>query len=215
MNVAVRDHWDTVYRTRPEARTSWHRARLDTSLRLLEALDLDAGAPVIDVGAGRSTFVDDLLARGLRAVSVLDIADEALVQARERLGTAGGRVHWIVGDATALELPAAHYALWHDRAVFHFLVEADARARYAATLARAVRPGGHAIVATFAPDGPERCSGLPVRRYAAAALAAEFAPAFSLVASERDLDRTPAGGEQAFTYVLLRRVGAEDQDTRC
>jgi SAM-dependent methyltransferase len=215
MNVADRHHWDAVYRTRPDAQTSWHRAHLDVSLRLLDALDLDVDAPVIDVGGGRSTFVDDLLARGLHEVSVLDIAAEALAQARERLGTAGGHVRWIAGDATAVELPAAHYALWHDRAVFHFLVDAHARARYAATLARAVRPGGHAIVATFAPDGPQRCSGLPVCRYDAAALAAEFAPAFSLVAAERDLHRPPAGGEQAFTYVLLRRAGAEDQGIRC
>lgn len=215
MNVEVRDHWDAVYRTRPDARTSWHRARLDTSLRLLDALDLDADAPIVDIGGGRSTFVDDLLERGHRDVSVLDIAAEALAQARARLGAAGDRVHWIAADVTVVELPATRYALWHDRAVFHFLVDAEARARYAATLARAVRPGGHAIVATFAPDGPARCSGLPVCRYAAATLAAAFAPAFSLVASERDLHRTPTGGEQAFTYVLLRRVGAEDQGIRC
>jgi SAM-dependent methyltransferase len=215
MNVEVRDHWDAVYRTRPDARTSWHRARLDTSLRLADALDLDADAPIVDIGGGRSTFVDDLLERGHRDVSVLDIAAEALAQARARLGAAGDRVHWIAADVTVVELPATRYALWHDRAVFHFLVDAEARARYAATLARAVRPGGHAIVATFAPDGPAQCSGLPVCRYGAAALAAGFAPAFSLVASERDLHRTPAGGEQAFTYVLLRRVGAEDQGIRC
>lgn len=214
MSVAAH-HWDAVYRTRADARTSWHRARLDTSLRLLEATGLDVDAPIVDIGGGRSSFVDDLLARGHRDVSVLDISVEALAQARERLGAAGGRVHWIGGDVTSVELPAARYALWHDRALFHFLADAEARSRYAATLARALRPHGHAIVATFAADGPERCSGLPVRRYDAASLAAQFSPAFSLVASERDLHRTPAGAEQAFTYVLLRRSGAEDQETRC
>ncbi|MBA8884246.1 class I SAM-dependent methyltransferase [Dokdonella fugitiva] len=208
MNTALRHHWDAVYRTRADTQTSWHCAHLDTSLRLLDALGLDAGAPVIDVGGGRSTFVDDLLARGLREVSVLDVAGEALAQARARLGASAAQVHWIAGDATTVELPAAHFAAWHDRAAFHFLVDADARRRYATTLACTVRPGGHAIIATFAPDGPERCSGLPVRRYDAAALAADFTPAFSLVAAERDLHRTPAGGEQAFTYVLLRRAGA-------
>ncbi|HEU4665705.1 MAG TPA: class I SAM-dependent methyltransferase [Dokdonella sp.] len=208
-------HWDAVYRARPDDRTSWHRARLDASLRLLDAIGLDPDAPIVDIGGGRSSFVDDLLARGHRDVSVLDVSLEALAQVRERLGAAGGNVHWIGADVTSVELPPARYALWHDRAVFHFLVDAHARSRYAAMLARSVRAGGHAIVATFAPDGPERCSGLPANRYDAASLAVQFAPAFALIESERDLHRTPTGAVQAFTYALLRRGGAEDREIRC
>ena len=112
---------------------------------------------------------------------------------------------WIEGDICSIAIDAARYALWHDRAMFHFLADAAARARYVAQAARAVRPGGHAIVATFAADGPDRCSGLPVMRYDARALAAAFAPAFEALADSRELHRTPWGSEQAFTYVLLRR----------
>jgi len=206
MNAARGEHWQRVYREKSETQTSWFRPHLDESLRRIDGLGLAPDDAVIDVGGGRSSLVDDLLARGLRDVTVLDLAEGALDAARARLGADAARVHWIAADVTRAQLPPAHYALWHDRAVFHFLTDAAERARYVAQTARALRPGGHAVIATFAPDGPERCSGLPVARYDADALAAEFAPVFVHVDHGRELHRTPWDAEQAFTYVVLRRV---------
>jgi SAM-dependent methyltransferase len=198
-------HWDAVYREKAESGTSWYRPKLDASLRLVTDAGLDPEAPAIDVGAGRSTFVDHLLDHGVRDVTAVDLSAEALKQLRGRLGARGDAVTWRVGDIAALPLPAAYFGLWHDRAVFHFLVDADARARYVAQAAAAIRPGGHLLVATFAPHGPERCSGLPVRRYDADALAAEFAGAFDVVSRVAEDHITPFGKIQPFTYVLLRR----------
>jgi SAM-dependent methyltransferase len=198
-------HWDGVYRDKDEAQTSWFRPRLDESLRLIDTLRLAPDAPLIDIGGGRATLVDDLLVRGFRDVSVLDLSDVALTQAQRRLGTKAPAVHWLVGDVVTLELPTAHYALWHDRAVFHFLSEAAERTRYVAKAARAVRGGGRALIATFAPDGPERCSDLSVCRYDAGMLEAMFAPAFELASSSRHIHVTPGGSPQPFTHVLLRR----------
>lgn len=197
-------HWEQVYRGKGERETSWFREHLETSLALIDGLELGRATAVIDVGGGRSTLVDDLLARGYTDLSVLDLSESALAQSRERLGAAGVTVAWHVADVTHAALPDAHYGLWHDRAVFHFLVDEAARAAYVAQAARAVRPGGYAIVATFAPDGPEKCSGLPVRRHSAEALAAAFAPAFGLVGQAREEHRTPWDSAQAFVYALLQ-----------
>lgn len=200
-------HWEGVYRGKAERETSWYREHLATSLALIDALALDKATPVIDIGGGRATLVDDLLARGYTDVAVLDLSESALAQARERLGATGANVAWHVADATRAALPEAHYGLWHDRAVFHFLVDEAAREAYVAQAARAVRPGGHAIVATFAPDGPEKCSGLPVRRYAASELAAAFAPGFERVRDLHEEHATPWGAAQPFTWVVLARTG--------
>ncbi len=204
-NPVLVDHWQAIYRDKSEAQTSWFRAHLDESLRLIDELHLPAATPLIDVGGGRSTLADDLLARGFVDVTVLDIAESALAAMRERLGADAARLHWLVADITEAALPAARYGLWHDRAVFHFLVDEVARKRYVARAAASVRVGGHAIIATFAADGPERCSSLRVRRYDADALAAEFQPAFDCVAVAREEHRTPWGDTQPFTYVVLRR----------
>ena len=204
-NPAV-DHWQAIYRDKSEAQTSWFRAHLDESLRLIDALHLPVATPVIDVGGGRSTLAEDLLARGFTNVTVLDIAESALAAMRARLGAEAARTHWRVADITEAELTAAHFGLWHDRAVFHFLIDEVARKRYVAQAAGSVRVGGHAIIATFAADGPERCSSLPVRRYDADTLAAEFHPAFERVAAAREEHLTPWGATQPFTYVMLRRT---------
>ncbi|MFC4528401.1 class I SAM-dependent methyltransferase [Dyella halodurans] len=205
MSTSLQTHWDTVYREKGEEQTSWFRPRLDASLQLIDALDLPRDQAVLDVGGGRSTLVDDLLQRGFVDVSVLDLSAVAMAEAKQRLGTQAASVRWIAGDVTAVELPAARYALWHDRAVFHFLTEAAEQSRYVDAAARAVKPGGHLVVGTFATDGPERCSGMLVARYDAITLAAAFAPAFTQVTHGRDVHRTPSGHEQAFTYVVLRR----------
>ncbi|GAB3034469.1 class I SAM-dependent methyltransferase [Oleiagrimonas citrea] len=205
MNASRQDHWQTVYRGTSEQQTSWYRPHLDASLRSIDALDLPHDAPVIDVGGGRSTLVDDLLDRGFRDLTVLDLSEAALAQSRARLGAQTASVHWLADDVTETEMPAARYALWHDRAVFHFLIEDIAQQRYLDAAAHATREGGYVIVATFAADGPERCSGLPVARYDAGTLAARFAPHFECVDACRDVHRTPFDTEQPFTYLTLRR----------
>jgi SAM-dependent methyltransferase len=203
--MSDRSHWDGTYVQKGATSVSWYRPHLDLSLALIRQAAPRREAAIIDVGGGAATLVDDLLADGYRDLSVLDIAPEALALARNRLGPAGDRVAWIVGDITRVGLPAARYDLWHDRAVFHFLTDEDARRRYVAAVLHAVRPGGAVIVATFAPDGPETCSGLPVARYDAASLHGEFGASFELLDSRRESHLTPAGREQRFVYCFCRR----------
>ena len=202
-------HWQDVYAGKSETQTSWFRPHLDESLRLIDSRRLSADCALIDVGAGRSTLVDDLLARGFRDLTALDISAAALTQARRRMAVSGDLVRWIHGDVLTAELPAARYDLWHDRAVFHFLTDPIQQERYAAVAARCVREGRYLLVATFALDGPDKCSNLPVCRYDAAGLAARFAPAFVPVANAREEHRTPFDSVQAFTYLLLRRTNTE------
>jgi SAM-dependent methyltransferase len=202
-------HWDAVYREKPVDQTSWSRGHLDESLRLIDSLAVAPDAPVIDVGGGRSSLVDDLLSRGYSDVTVLDIAGPALDAARARLGSDALRVHWQVTDIVAAKLPPAHFNLWHDRAMFHFLVDTALRQRYVAQVAQSVRSGGYAIIATFAADGPERCSALPVCRYDVDALAAQFCADFDCVDGARELHVTPWGAAQPFTYAVLRRTNSK------
>jgi SAM-dependent methyltransferase len=202
-----KEHWQRVYATRAPESLSWFQAEPSLSLEWIEAATPDRDAPILDVGGGASTLVDGLLDRGYRDLTVLDLAAPALDAARRRLGARAGRVSWREADLLAEPLAAASVALWHDRAVFHFLVDAADRARYAERAAHAIRPGGHALLATFAADGPRRCSGLEVRGYAAPELALELGTSFELVDERREEHRTPAGAVQRFQYVLLRRKG--------
>ena len=202
MNVG---HWQEVYGSRGETQTSWFRPHLDRSLAFIEGLGLALDTPIVDVGGGRSTLVDDLLARGYLDLTVLDLSAEALAQSRARLDGRAQGVQWLTGDVLELDLPAGHYGLWHDRAVFHFLTEARAQDRYAECARRSLRAGGFLLVATFAEDGPERCSGLPVCRYGADALAERFGAGFERMADGREEHRTPADALQVFTYLVLRR----------
>jgi len=203
-SMAGKPHWEKLYATKSAGELSWYRDRLDTSLELIERAHLTAGAAIIDVGGGASTLADDLLRMGFRDVTVLDISAGALAQARQRLGAISGNVHWIEGDATISNLAPEHYDLWHDRALFHFLAGAGEISAYVTVATSAVKPGGFLILATFAPDAPEKCSGLPVHRYGAEKLAAQF-PAFALVESRREEHRTPAGKIQPFTCVLMQK----------
>lgn len=193
-------HWETVYRTRQPDEVSWYRPHLDVSLRLIEEASPDRDAQIVDVGGGESTLVDDLLARGYRNLSVLDISSLALDVAKERLGVSASTVNWLPGDVTTFAFTRHGYDVWHDRAVFHFLTESRQRAAYVRQVAHAVKPGGHVIVATFGPEGPTRCSGLNVVRYGADALHREFGARFQLVKHLAELHRTPAGSVQQFTY---------------
>lgn len=199
------EHWEEVYGERAPDAVSWYQPHVTRSLALIEATGPGPETAVIDVGGGASTLVDDLLARGLTDLTVLDLSQTALDAARTRLGKAGEAVIWLQGDITSLTLEADRYDLWHDRAVFHFLTDAADRRVYLANLERALKPGGHLIMATFAEDGPEQCSGLPVCRYSPDALAAELGPGFELLERRRELHHTPGGKEQAFNYCRFRR----------
>lgn len=198
-------HWETVYRQKDARSVSWFRMHLEDSLALLEQAGLDAGSQLIDVGGGASTLVDDLLDRGVARVCVLDLSAAALSVAQARLGARAAAVDWRVGDITTQQLPAAAFTHWHDRAVLHFLTDAAATAAYARQARQALQPGGYAVIGGFAPDGPERCSGLTVARRSADDIAAVMGEGFELIDARRQIHHTPGGAAQSFAYALLRR----------
>jgi SAM-dependent methyltransferase len=201
-------HWDTVYATKATDAVSWYRPHLERSLALIERAAPDHHAAMLDVGGGASTLVDDLLVRGYRDLSVLDISAQALRAARERLGTAADAVNWFATDLLDAPLPEARYDLWHDRAVFHFMTEAEQRASYLRQLTYALKPDGHVVLATFGPDGPIKCSGLDTLRYSATELAHTLGDGFALIDSTLELHPTPFGTTQQFLYTLFRRTPA-------
>jgi SAM-dependent methyltransferase len=206
--ASTRDRWDEVYGRLAVDRVSWYRPHLEQSIALIEDVCPDRGAAIIDVGGGASTLVDDLLARGFTNLTVLDISAKALDAARGRLGERAASVRWLTGDVTRVPFATGAYDLWHDRAVFHFLRDEADRRRYVAAVRSALKPGGHVIIATFGPDGPERCSGLEVVRYSPEALHAEFGGDFEPVRSTREVHQTPAGKDQPFTTCLFRLSAA-------
>lgn len=195
-----KDHWEKVYQTKPASTVSWFQEHAERSLELIKSIEQSKASNIIDVGGGASTLVDDLLAEGFEHLSVLDLSANALNVARSRLGEAGKGVQWIVGDITTVKLPEQAYDVWHDRAVFHFLTEPAQRAAYVDQVMRAVKPGGHVIVATFAHDGPNQCSGLPVMRYTPGELHGQFGAAFQLLEHASEAHRTPMGNVQHFVY---------------
>ena len=204
--MAQREHWERIYRSKAASDVSWYQAAATVSLELIRRVAPDLNAPIIDVGGGASTLVDGLLDLGYHAVTVLDLSGAALEVARNRLGPRASRVTWVEGDILTVPF-ASRFAVWHDRAVFHFLTDPQDRERYVGRTRDAVQPGGHAIVASFAPDGPTRCSGLEVVRYSPEEMHAEFGAGFRLVDSVREEHHTPSGATQAFVYCLCR-VGA-------
>lgn len=197
-------HWERVYQTKEPNAVSWYSAHLDRSLALIRKAAGDTQAAIIDVGGGESTLVDDLLSLGYRDLTVFDLSSTALQVTRQRLGVASDTVRWVAGDITLADMPRHRYDVWHDRAVFHFLTEPEQRAIYVRQVAKAVKPGGHVIVATFAPDGPEQCSGLQVARYDAASLHGQFGAKFRLLESQRETHKTPFGTAQQFVYCYCK-----------
>lgn len=197
-------HWNAAYSTKGEGGVSWFEDWPAPSLELIAQTGAGLDASLIDIGGGASRLVDAWLSGGRGHISVLDISQAAIDMARARLGAAAQRVDWIVGDVTRWQ-PARTYDIWHDRATFHFLTDPADRLAYAERLRAAVAPSGRAIIATFAPDGPERCSGLPVLRYDPQTLAETIGPPFVLVDSRRHVHATPAGSAQAFQFSVLRR----------
>lgn len=203
--MPAKNHWDRVYTSKPTDAVSWYQPHADQSLHMIRDAGLPLSASIIDVGGGASTLVEDLLAQGFTNLSVLDLSAAALSAVRQRLGVAADTVRWIEGDVTQLALPQHAYDLWHDRAVFHFLTDPGQRQAYVSAVLRAVKPGGHVIVATFAEDGPSECSGLPVMRYDAGGLHAEFGAPFTLLRHEREEHHTPFGSTQKFIYCYCRK----------
>jgi len=197
-------HWENVYTTKPVTEVSWYRTHLEQSLALIEQTGAGPEARIIDVGGGASTLVDDLLAANYHHLTVLDISAKALAEAKARLGKAAAQVAWLEADITQAALPASHYDIWHDRAVFHFLTRPEDRRRYVAAVQHAVKPGGHIIMACFGPSGPLQCSGLDIVRYHPEQLHGEFGGGFRLVNNLSETHRTPAGKEQQFIYCYCK-----------
>ena len=196
-------HWEQVYRSRSTTEVSWYRAHLEHSLESIRRIAPNPNAAILDVGAGASTLVDDLLSAGYTRLTVLDIAASALESTRSRLGRRAAAVNWLVGNVLDIELPAHHFDIWHDRAVFHFLTSASDREAYVAQMTAALRPGGHVLIATFGPEGPLRCSGLEVVRYDAQSLSKELGKAFRLIDWTLEHHETPAGATQQFLHALF------------
>jgi SAM-dependent methyltransferase len=197
-------HWSDLYRTRAVDEVSWYQPVPTVSLELIAEAGVHDGSAIIDVGGGASSLPEDLLRRGYRDLTVLDVAGPAIAAARRRLGDRADQVRWIEADLLQWR-PDRRYDLWHDRAVFHFLTDQAERERYLQTLRAALAPTGAVVIGTFAADGPDHCSGLPTSRYDPDQLAARF-PGFDLVTSRREQHHTPAGVRQPFTWTLLRRV---------
>jgi SAM-dependent methyltransferase len=195
-------HWDQVYQTKSETEVSWFEQEPATSLELIRSV-LPPEGSVIDIGGGASRLVDHLLSEPASSITVLDVSAVALKKVQERLGTRAERVRWIVGDVTQLEhLPTCD--VWHDRAVFHFLTSLDDRRRYIELADQTIAADGYLILGVFAPDGPEKCSGLEVRRYDAASLASELGPSFRLIHNQTVQHTTPAGKPQSFCFAVFQ-----------
>jgi len=202
--VDPKAHWERVYNTKEPRELSWFEPEATLSLELIQDATPDREASIIDIGAGASTLVDGLLDAGYHRITVLDLSAAALAQSQHRLGDRARTISWREADVLNVDLPAHSFDVWHDRAVFHFLTDAADRVRYVAQVRHAVRRGGHVLVATFAEDGPTRCSGLDVERYSADSLHSEFGDDFRVVASRRVTHHTPWGTRQPFTYCLCR-----------
>ena len=200
----AKTHWENVYTTKAPDQVSWYRPHLEMSLSLIERAAGGVSASIIDVGGGKSTLVDDLLARGYQNITILDISQAAIDVTKKRLKESADLVHWITADVASVELASAAYDVWHDRAVFHFLISKEKRVAYVNAERRAVKQGGHVIVSTFGPEGPTKCSGLDVMRYDAESLHREFGSRFRLVESSKELHYTPFGTTQQFLYCYWR-----------
>lgn len=200
-----KEHWETIYTDLLPDEVSWYQREPELSLAMIHHSGLGKDGFIIDVGGGASVLVDRLLDEGYRNVAILDLSAKALVRAKQRLGPKADQVEWIEADVTGVVLPRV-YDLWHDRAVFHFLTEADDRKKYLETMRCGVRSGGHVVIATFAVGGPTKCSGLEIVQYDAQKLSGEFGPEFTLIEQKAELHITPIGKEQQFGYFRFERA---------
>ena len=203
--MEAKNHWETVYEQKAPDAVSWYAPHLAQSLQFIRKTGVPPTASIIDVGGGESTLVDDLLNAGYGDVTVLDISQRALDVARQRLGPRQGQVHWLAVDVLQHSFPKAAFDVWHDRAVFHFMTSEEQRQQYVQQVLHALKPGGFAIVGAFGPEGPTKCSGLPVARYGAEQLHDEFGQRFALLEHTIDVHTTPWGAPQQFVYCFCRR----------
>lgn len=200
-----KEHWENVYNTKDVNEVSWFQEHAEISLGLICENEPNKQASIIDIGGGASTLVDDLLMNGYQHISVLDLSGAALEKAAGRLGEESRKVHWMEANVLETDFAVNSFDVWHDRAVFHFLTTEEDRIRYVQIVLHAVKPGGLVIVATFAEDGPLKCSGLPVMRYSANQLHGEFGNSFELLSSQKESHMTPNGKEQKFVYCFCRK----------
>jgi 2-polyprenyl-3-methyl-5-hydroxy-6-metoxy-1,4-benzoquinol methylase len=198
-------HWQNIYQTKESSQVSWYQLHPTLSLQYIQNTGVSKTGHIIDIGGGASTLVDHLLNNNFQNITVLDISAEALGIAKQRLGQRAGLVTWVESDITQVTLPHQKYDVWHDRAVFHFLTKQEDRTRYVQAVKEAVKTGGHIIVAAFANDGPEKCSGLEVARYNPKSLLVEFGAGFELLDSTHEEHHTPFGTEQKFIYCYCRK----------
>ncbi|MBI4971366.1 MAG: class I SAM-dependent methyltransferase [Candidatus Omnitrophica bacterium] len=201
----AKSHWESVYGKKSPTEVSWYQVRPEKSLEMMTRTGLGPEASFIDVGGGASTLVDHLLNQGFKRITVLDISRQALEAAKHRLGEKAKSITWVEADITQAALPHHSFDIWHDRAVFHFLTDSEARAKYKVQLANALKPNGFLIMATFALTGPPRCSGLEVMHYDAPSLEAEFGPEYELRATFSETHETPFHTQQDFVFCLFQR----------
>lgn len=201
-----KEHWEKIYATKSATEVSWFQEHANLSLKLIRDSKVPLTSSIIDVGGGASVLVDDLLSIGYENLTVLDLSGAAIATAKARLGKKADRVIWLEANILEAVLPAQTYDVWHDRAVFHFLTDAQDRNAYVDKVLHAVKPGGLVIVATFAEDGPTECSGLPVMRYSANELHSEFGEPFIFLGHEKESHHTPGGKEQKFVYCFCRKA---------
>jgi len=207
MNRELKTHWNTVYDTKPIDGVSWYQQKPEKSLELIhQFMPANNHPTVIDVGGGTSTLVDCLLTDGYDSLVILDIAESALAQTRQRLGDTARKVSWMVTDITMVDMPADTYDLWHDRAVFHFLIRPEDQLKYVRLVDKSLKPGGILVMSTFAPDGPEKCSNLSVNRYACDDLWQILGQKFKLVHSDREVHQTPFQTQQTFSYCVFEKL---------
>lgn len=207
MNGDLQTHWNTIYNTKPVDGVSWYQQKPEKSLQLIHQFMPAINHPtVIDVGGGASTLVDCLLTDGYDSLVILDIAEPALAQTRQRLGDAAKKVSWMAADITKTDLPADRYDLWHDRAVFHFLIRPEDQLKYVCLVEKTLKSGGILVMSTFAPDGPEKCSNLSVNRYDCDELWQILGGKFKLIHSDREVHQTPFQTQQAFSYCVFEKL---------
>lgn len=197
-------HWEKVYGKKTPEEVGWYQIEPKISLELIASTGVSQTAKIVDVGGGASVLVDKLLNHGFKGVTVIDISSKALAHAKKRLGSRAESVKWIEADITELELPE-RYELWHDRAVFHFLTDAEDRKKYVQNMDRSLNAGGHAIIATFSLEGPRKCSGLKVERYSPEKMKDELGESFEFIKSVDEVHVTPSNTEQMFTCYLFKK----------
>ena len=205
MYMTQRNHWDKIFGEKIDKQKSWFQSYPAISIRFIEELNLDKDAPIIDVGGGDSLLVDALIEKGYTDITVLDISEVAIANAQRRLGNKAHLVTWVISDILDLQ-PVRNYACWHDRAVFHFVTDHQNIGHYTTLMARALKDGGALVIGTFAEDGPEKCSNLPVQRYSQKALTDLLKPSFTKIRCVNQVHQTPFNTLQSFTFCSFKRV---------